>query len=93
MSRSPRQVDSRFILILVDVVTVPVATTVVPGDDDDGGLEEHEGLVKILTGDPVTAVPALLRTRGFQVYRLAWDDLIGKQSRTSALSFTALCLY
>lgn len=45
MSRSPRQVDSRFILILVDVVTVPVVTTVVPGDDDDGGLVEREELV------------------------------------------------
>lgn len=45
MSRSPRQVDSRFILILVDVVTVPVVTTVVPGDDDGGGLEERAELV------------------------------------------------
>lgn len=45
MSRSPRQVDSRFILILVDVVMVPVVTTVVPGDDDDGGLVDREELV------------------------------------------------
>lgn len=46
MSRSPRQVDSRFILILVDVVTVvPVVTTVVPGDDDDGGLDDSGELV------------------------------------------------
>lgn len=41
MSRSPRQVDSRFILILVDVVTDPVVTTV-DADDDDGGFEERE---------------------------------------------------
>lgn len=46
MSRSPRQVDSRFILILVDVVAL-VVTTVVPGDDDDGdgGLEDRAELV------------------------------------------------
>lgn len=46
MSRSPRQVDSRFILILVDVVAL-VVTTVVPGDDDDGdgGLEDRVELV------------------------------------------------
>lgn len=38
MSRSPRQVDSRFILILVDVVAGPGVTDA----GDDGGFEEHE---------------------------------------------------
>lgn len=46
MSRSPRQVDSRFILILDVVTVVPVVTTVVPGDDDDdGGLVDRGELV------------------------------------------------
>lgn len=40
MSRNPRQVDSRFILILVDVVTAPVVTDAV--DECDLVLVELE---------------------------------------------------
>lgn len=40
MSRNPRQVDSRFILILVDVVTAPVVTDA--ADEGDLVLVELE---------------------------------------------------
>lgn len=62
MSRNPRQVDSRFILILVDVVTAPVVT-------DEGDLVElleatardDDGLVIILTGDWIYTLTAELK--------------------------------
>lgn len=44
MSRNPRQVDSRFILILVDVVTAPVVTDA--ADEGDMVLVELEATAR-----------------------------------------------
>lgn len=45
--RNPRHVDSRFILILVDVLTVLAVSDGNDDDDDDGDLEERARLMAI----------------------------------------------
>lgn len=64
ISRSPRQVDSRFILILVDVVTAPVVTNgaaegdLVLVEELEATACDGDGLVIILTGDWIYTLTA-----------------------------------